>query len=83
MSKSVSDLEADMRANAAGIRFADAAWVAEHYFGEPRSRGSHLIYKMPWPMDPRVNLQRTKDGKAKAYQIKQLIAAIDHLASLG
>jgi hypothetical protein len=38
---------------------------------------------MPWPMDPRVNLQRTKDGKAKAYQIKQLIAAIDHLASLG
>jgi transposase len=53
------------------------------YFGEPRSRGSHFIYKMPWPMDPRVNLQRTRDGKAKPYQIKQLITAIDHLASLG
>jgi hypothetical protein len=42
MSKSVSDLEADMQANAAGIRFADAARVAEHYFGEPRRAGAAI-----------------------------------------
>jgi hypothetical protein len=31
---------------------------------------------MPWPGDPRVNLQRGEGGKAKAYQVRQLIQAI-------
>ena len=54
-------------------------YVCELYFGEPRQSGtSHRIYKMPWKGDPRVNIQNDK-GKAKAYQVKQVLAAIERL----
>jgi hypothetical protein len=33
---------------------------------------------MPWPGDPRVNIQNSK-GKAKAYQVKQVLMAIERL----
>lgn len=73
----VEDIEAAMRRNPANIRFADAVKVCEHHFGQPRQKGgSHLIFRMPWPGDPRVNLQSDK-GKAKTYQVKQILAAID------
>jgi len=32
---------------------------------------------MPWHGDPRINLQKGDGGKAKEYQVKQLIKAID------
>ena len=55
----------EMRSDPKGVRFADACKVATHFFGEPRQRGtSHCVWKMPWPGDPRVNLQRSKDGTA-------------------
>lgn len=67
-----------MRRNPNGVRFRDACRVATATFGEPRQKGSsHMIWKMPWLGDPRVNLQRGKDGMAKAYQIRQLLDAID------
>ena len=54
-------------------------YVCELYFGEPRQSGaSHRIYKMPWKGDPRGNIQNDK-GKAKAYQVKQVLAAIERL----
>ncbi len=60
------------------VRFIDLAKVCEHYFGTPRNKGtSHHIYKMPWQGDPRVNIQKSKNGKAKPYQVKQVIAAIN------
>jgi len=34
--------------------------------------------KMPWPGDPRVNIQDA-GGKAKAYQVRQVLQAIDKL----
>jgi hypothetical protein len=37
---------------------------------------SHAVFKMPWPGDPRVNIQDSK-GKAKAYQVGQVLKAID------
>jgi hypothetical protein len=46
--------------------------------GEPRQAGSHLIFKTPWPRDPRVNIQ-DRQGKAKPYQVRQVLAAIDKL----
>lgn len=68
-----------MRQNPRGIRFNDLCKVCEHYFGEARQGGSsHRIYKTPWPGDPRVNIQNDK-GYAKAYQIKQVLAAITKL----
>ena len=69
-----------MRRNPAGIRFEDVARVCTHFFGEARNDStSHHVYKMPWEGDPRVNIQRGKDGKAKAYQVKQVLMAIDKL----
>ncbi|MDR1851756.1 MAG: toxin HicA [Propionibacteriaceae bacterium] len=78
----VAGLIAKMRANPAGVRFADLERVAKAYFGEPRqSGGSHEVFKMPWAGDPRVNIQNFK-GKAKPYQVKQVLAAIEKLERL-
>lgn len=76
----LDDLVAEMRNNPKGVSFNDALKVAEHYFGKPRNKGtSHYVFKMTWPGDPRVNLQR--DGQyAKPYQVRQLLAAIDLLS---
>ncbi len=73
----VDDIVHDMLKNPAGIRFTDACTVARHFFGTERISGSHHIWKMPWPGDPRVNLQRGEGDLAKAYQVKQLLAAVE------
>ncbi len=62
------------------VRFSDLAKVCSHYFGEPRNKGtSHHVYKTPWQGDPRVNIQKGKDGKAKTYQVRQVLVAIKNL----
>lgn len=68
----------DARENPANVRFADLQRLCERYFGAPRHSGSHLVFKTPWPGDPRVNIQ-DRHGKAKPYQVKQVLAAIDRL----
>jgi len=76
---SIDDLVSQMRANPKGIRFADLERVCRAFFGGPRrSSGSHQTYKMPWAGDPRVNIQDFH-GEAKAYQVRQVLAAIDRL----
>jgi hypothetical protein len=68
-----------MRREPANIRFSDLRKVCEHFFGPPRQQGSsHLIFKTPWPGDPRVNIQDA-GGKAKPYQVKQVLQAISQL----
>ena len=80
MAASVDEILAEMRNNPAGVRFADACKVATHYFGQPRQNGtSHKVWKMPWLGDPRINMQAGDGGKAKAYQVRQAVAAIDTL----
>ncbi len=76
---SVEKIEQKARRSPKALSFAEACQLAEFYFGEPRKgSGSHVaIYKMPWQGDPRINLQRGDGGKAKEYQVKQLIKAID------
>jgi len=70
-----------MRAEPAAVRFADLQRVCEHFFGRPRQNGSsHAIYKTPWPGDPRVNIQNDK-GMAKAYQVRQVLCAIERLSA--
>jgi len=62
------------------VRFADLTTVCVHYFGEARNKGtSHHVFKTPWPGDPRVNIQKGSGGKAKSYQVKQVLAAIAKL----
>ena len=68
-----------MRRNPKGVRFADLCRVCDAYFGEPRQHGSsHRVYRMPWPGDPRVNIQEEK-GFAKSYQVRQVLKAIAKL----
>jgi len=68
-----------MRKNPSGLRFAEVCRIFDHYFGQARqARGSHRIYKTPWIGDPRVNIQNYK-GYAKAYQVRQIIKAIERL----
>ncbi len=68
-----------MRRNAKGIRFRDLCRVCEFYFGKARqTSSSHRVYKTPWRGDPRVNIQNDK-SMAKAYQVKQVLKAIDIL----
>jgi hypothetical protein len=66
-----------MRTNPRNIRYEDLVKVCKHYFGPPRtSGGSHAVFKTPWQGDPRVNIQNDH-GTAKAYQVRQVLAAID------
>ena len=79
----VEEIVANMRRNPKGIRFRDLCKVCDFYFGEARQTGSsHRIYETPWPGDPRVNIQNA-GGMAKAYQVRQLLKAIDRLETYG
>lgn len=75
----VAKAEAKMRENPANVSYTDLYNVCEHYFGTPRQEGtSHAVFAMPWAGDPRVNIQNKK-GKAKPYQVRQAIKAIDKM----
>ena len=75
----ISKILGEMQSNPKGIRFNELQKVCEYYFGKPRKSGSsHCIYKTPWPDDPRVNIQNKK-GKAKTYQVKQVLLAIEKI----
>lgn len=70
-------LLAAMQVNPDNVRFSELANLCEAYFGSPRNKGtSHHVYKTPWQGDPRVNIQQGKGGKAKAYQVKQVLQAL-------
>ncbi|MDK9723172.1 MAG: hypothetical protein OEL53_18570 [Rhodospirillales bacterium] len=78
----LGDILEEMRQNPAGVRFADAGKVCEHFFGPARQSGSsHMVFETPWPGDPRVNIQKGSGGRAKVYQIRQILAAIEKLTS--
>lgn len=75
----ISDIIERMKQNPKDVRFNDLCRVCEFFFGEARQGGSsHRVYKTPWQGDPRVNIQDNK-GKAKAYQVKQVLRAIERL----
>lgn len=78
--KSIDKIVEEMKKSPQNVRFSELALVCYHFFGEPRNKGtSHHVYKTPWQGDPRVNIQKSKGGKAKAYQVKQVLAAIERL----
>jgi hypothetical protein len=75
----IDKIVARMATNPKGVRYKDVKKVCVHYFGEPRQDGtSHAVFKMPWAGDPRVNIQSDK-GMAKAYQVRQVLAALTKL----
>ena len=64
--------------NPEGVRFVELAKICDFFFGEPRQRASHRVYRTPWPRDPRINIQNAK-GMAKPYQVRQVIKALEKL----
>ena len=78
----LEDIIQGMKENPKGVRFIDLCKVCDKYFGKARQSGSsHCVYRTPWKGDPRVNIQNSK-GKAKAYQVKQVLKALDKLEVL-
>ena len=78
---SIEKILDQMRPEPANVRFADLQRVCEFFFGKPRQNGSsHAIYKTPWPGNPRVNIQNDK-GKAKSYQVRQVLLAIERIGA--
>ncbi len=75
----VENILTQMKENPKGIRFTDLCKVCDSYFGKARQNSSsHRVYKTPWQGDPRINIQNDK-GKAKAYQVRQILEAIEKL----
>lgn len=64
------------------IRFSQLLKICEQFFGNYRVSGSHHIFKTPWQGDPRINLQKGKDKKAKPYQVQQVLNALRKLKEL-
>ncbi|WP_083324481.1 hypothetical protein, partial [Dietzia sp. HMSC21D01] len=72
-------LRAAIERNPKSVSYKDLYALCLQVFGEPRQQGtSHAVFKMPWPGDPRVNIQRGKNGQAKPYQVKQVLAPVVH-----
>lgn len=77
--KRIQNILAAARDNPANVKYSELCRLCDHYFGKPKQKGtSHRVYKMPWPGDPRVNIQK-KGNKAKPYQVKQVINAVNKL----
>lgn len=77
-----SKILAQMRREPSNVRFSELKKVCRHFFGDPRQDGtSHAVFKTPWIGDPRINIQDAK-GKAKPYQVRQVLLAIDKLEGL-
>jgi hypothetical protein len=76
--KEIKTIIMQMRGNPKDVNFRDLCKVCDHYFGGSRTKGSHRVYRMPWQGDPRINLQND-NGKAKAYQVRQVLLAIEKL----
>jgi len=72
-----------MRRNPAQVRYRDLLRVCRYYFGEARmSASSHAVFRTPWTGDPRVNIQSARE-MAKAYQVREVLAAIERLECEG
>ncbi len=73
------DIIKQLGRNPSNVKFTDLCRICDYYFGEARQKStSHRVYKTPWQGDPRVNIQE-KNGKGKAYQVRQVIKAIRRL----
>ena len=67
--------------NPKNVKFKDLIHICSKYFGAPRIKGSHFIFKTPWQGDPRINVQ--KDGKmAKPYQVRIVVQALEKLGDI-
>jgi hypothetical protein len=75
----IEDILVQMKRNPKGVRYNELCKVCDYYFEEARqTSSSHRTYQTPWQGDSRMNIQNYK-GKAKAYQVEQVLMAIEKL----
>ena len=79
---SIEEALEELEGHEENIRFQRLVVICTEFFGQPRISGSHYIFGTPWPGDPRVNLQN-QGGKAKPYQVRQVIKALKKLKGWG
>jgi hypothetical protein len=78
INKAIKELE-----NEKNIRFNRLMTITEIFFGKSKNQGSsNHPFKVPWQGEPRINLQKGKDGKAKPYQVKQVRLALIKLKEI-
>lgn len=78
--ESIKDEINNLNQSSKNIRFEELCKICNKYFGKPRQQsGSHLTFKTPWQGDPRIVIQEGNAGKAKVYQVKQVIEALKKL----
>ncbi len=66
-----------IRRNPKSVRFQDiVSWLEGNGFSLDRVSGSHHVFVHP-DIDTPINIQKKKDGTAKAYQVKQAINIIN------
>ena len=66
-----------IRRNPNDVTFQDLiSWLEDNGFSLDRVSGSHHLFVHPVIEFP-INIQKKKDGTAKAYQVKQAIKTID------
>jgi hypothetical protein len=91
MAKDCAELEKQAREAPHNIPFGNLTRLAECWgFEKQRQKSSHHLYKQeefPYPSTQRgrkeygrMNFQN-RNGQAKAYQVRQLLDAIDHYRS--
>ena len=42
-----------------------------------------MVFRTPWQGNPRVNIQRAKNGMAKPYQVQQVLSAVEKMKEDG
>jgi predicted RNA binding protein YcfA (HicA-like mRNA interferase family) len=73
------DIVNKARASTSNVRFTELRWLAESLgFILKRVKGSHHIFANPDTHDV-LNLQPEANGKAKSYQVKQVLQMYDTL----
>ena len=76
MSSRASKILESARANPKGLSFSELQRLTEAAgFGPPRIKGDHHIYTKPGVVEI-INLQPL-NGKAKPYQVRQVLDLID------
>jgi hypothetical protein len=71
-----------MKQNPENVGFKDLCKLCNHFFGKPCiNANGYMVYETPWEKDQRLNIQNNK-GKAKAYQVKRVLLAIESLEDI-
>ena len=77
VSKALEKVVEQMRQSPNNVRFSDLCRVCDQFFGEAHQKGtSHRRYEIGLPDEPPIDVQDDR-GKAKAYQVRQVLKALD------